>query len=112
LTKYANPFLLSVAATQTANAATYVLDGNELIGATVVNVNGTFNDVTFIGGGCSTLAQFDDCDEPADLTFWQGIDSANDASQALLTQLFEKMIFGIMTQRQREVVLRRIFATY
>ena len=49
----------------TANAVPIVV-GGQLVGATNVDVGGTFYDVTFVEGSCNTL--FNGCD-PSEFTF-------------------------------------------
>lgn len=76
---------LSVSA---ANAATYVLAGafaSELQGANGVTVNGFNYNVEFLDGSCVSL--FGGCDEASDFAF-NSADDADDASQALLDQVF------------------------
>ena len=68
-----------------ANAATQIIDTNgKLIGATDVNVNGTFYDVSFVDGSC--VSAFDGCDEQSDFDF-SSISQAESAAQALLDQV-------------------------
>ena len=72
------------------HAATYVLaggPGSELQGATGVIVNGFIYDVSFTDGTCAEL--FNPCTSFTDFTF-QTAGDANDASEALLTQVFNQ----------------------
>ena len=72
---------------QPVSAAILLIDANgELTGATGVNVNGTFYDVTFIDGQCENLFA-NNCEDPSGFTFTT-LSSATAASQALLDQVF------------------------
>ena len=66
-------------------AATLNVDGaGQLLGASGVNVGGTFYDVEFKDGTC--IALFDGCDEASDFTFSTSVD-AGLAMQALASQV-------------------------
>jgi hypothetical protein len=71
--------------TTTASAATLVVSGGQLLGASDVDVNGTLYDVEFLDGTC--VALFGGCDEVSDFTFHTEYD-ARDASRALLNEVF------------------------
>jgi hypothetical protein len=66
-------------------AATLVLDGSKLAGATGVDVEGTLYDVIFSQDSCAAL--YAGCDAVEDFAF-QSEGSAGAASQALLDQVF------------------------
>ena len=65
-----------------ASAATLVVSGGQLMGATGVEVNGASYDVEFVEGSCNSL--FNNC---TDFTFTTS-STSQDASQALLDQVF------------------------
>jgi hypothetical protein len=67
-----------------AQAATLIISGGVLTGATGVNVNGSIYNVTFMDGSCNSL--FGGCD--ASLFAFDTRQGALDASQALLDQVF------------------------
>ena len=69
----------------TAQAATLNVVGGVLMGASGVDVGGTFYDVQFQSGTCIDL--FNGCDALSDFTF-NSLASATLASQALLDQVF------------------------
>jgi len=68
-----------------AGAASLVIGGGLLTGATDVDVNGTLYDVTFINAPCNT--SFNGCDDNSDFTFQTAAGSIA-ASQALIDQVF------------------------
>jgi hypothetical protein len=68
-----------------ARAATLVVSGGQLLGATGVDVGGNLFDVAFVDGTC--IALFDGCDDASDFTFTSEADGVA-ASQALLDQVF------------------------
>ena len=77
-------FVVTLALASTTNAATLLVSGGLLTGATGVNVAGTLYDVEFVDGTC--VALFDGCDDAAaDFTFTTG--GAFSASLALLDQV-------------------------
>jgi hypothetical protein len=78
-------------ATSSANAATLNVVGGQLLGASGVNVGGSFYDVAFVAGTCTGL--FSGCDSAADFTFVDPV-SATGASQALLDQVFQNGVLG------------------
>lgn len=65
-------------------AATLNVDGDQLVGASGVDVGGTKYDVVFKDGTC--IAIFDGCDRPYDFTFTSSAEAVA-ASQALLEQV-------------------------
>jgi hypothetical protein len=68
-----------------AQAVELIVSGGELIGAADVNVGGTLYNVEFADGTCAEL--FSGCNEATDLPF-ATMSAANQASQALLDQVF------------------------
>ena len=68
-----------------AHSATLNTAGGQLIGASGVNVGGSFYDVEFVDGTCA--ASFNDCNQLSDFDFATQTD-ATLASQALLDQVF------------------------
>lgn len=68
-----------------SNAALIVGTNDALLGATGVTVGSYIYDVSFIDGSCQSV--FSGCNEISDFTF-QDLASANQASQALLDQVF------------------------
>jgi len=74
--------LIGLTLTLSANAATLVVSGGQLMGATGVDVGGINYDVSFVDGTCDGL--FDECTSFVFTTQ----DSAKAASQALLDQVF------------------------
>ena len=73
-------------------AATLNVDGSgQLLGASGVEVGGSFYDVLFVDGSCIDL--FNGCDEESDFTF-QDSASATGAAQALLDQVFVNSVDG------------------
>ena len=68
-----------------AQAATLNVVAGQLMGASGVDVGGTFYDVQFLDGTCIDL--FNGCDDDSDFTF-NSLASATLASQALLDQVF------------------------
>ncbi|MFA7604274.1 MAG: PEPxxWA-CTERM sorting domain-containing protein [Novosphingobium sp.] len=67
-----------------ASAATLIVSGGILQGATDVDVNGAMYDVRFVDGTCQAL--FSGCDEDADFIF-RTKETARAAAQALLDQV-------------------------
>jgi hypothetical protein len=65
-------------------AASLIVSGGELMGATGVSVNGTFYDVEFVEGTCVEL--FEKCDQLSDFAFTTQADALA-ASDALLEQV-------------------------
>ena len=75
-----------------AQAATLNVVAGQLMGASGVDVGGTFYDVQFLDGTCIDL--FNGCDDTSDFTFQTGA-SATLAGQALLDQvLVNSVAFG------------------
>ena len=75
-----------------AQAATLNVVQGQLMGASGVDVGGTFYDVQFLDGTCIDL--FNGCDDTSDFTF-QTVASATLAGQALLDQvLVNSVAFG------------------
>ena len=75
-----------------AQAATLNVVAGQLMGASGVDVGGTFYDVQFLDGTCIDL--FNGCDDTSDFTF-QTVASATLAGQALLDQvLVNSVAFG------------------
>lgn len=68
-----------------AQAATLNVVGGKLVGASNVDVNGSFYDVSFVDGTCAAL--FSGCNEISDFTF-QSYASALSAAAALLNLVF------------------------
>lgn len=68
-----------------AQAVTLNVVGGQLVGASLVNVSGSYYDVVFVDGTCIDL--YNGCDEAGDFTFTT-LGLANQASNALLTQVF------------------------
>lgn len=68
----------------TVHAAQLVIENDNLIGATGVDVNGALYDVEFLDGTCIDL--FDGCTDVTDFVF-QDLQSGNAASQALIDQV-------------------------
>lgn len=68
-----------------SHAALIIGANDELLGATGVTVGSYIYDVSFIDGSCQSV--YSGCDEISDFTF-QDLASANQASQALLDQVF------------------------
>ncbi|GGO70324.1 PEP-CTERM sorting domain-containing protein [Bowmanella pacifica] len=68
-----------------SHAALIVGANDELLGATGVTVGSYIYDVSFIDGSCQSV--YSGCNEISDFTF-QDLASANQASQALLDQVF------------------------
>jgi predicted heme/steroid binding protein len=66
-------------------------EGDPLTGAIGVAVDGILYDVTFQDGTC--VALFSGCDESSDFAFQTGA-AANQASQALMDQVFGGPVFG------------------
>jgi len=66
-------------------AATLLVSGFTLTGATGVNVNGTLYDVSLVDGACSVV--FTGCDSNLDFAF-TNVTDATAAAQALLDQVF------------------------
>ena len=64
-----------------ANAATLVIEADQLLGADNINVLGTNYDVRFVEGSC--IAEFDNC---TNFTF-DTLDAANAANDALANQV-------------------------
>lgn len=75
-------FLMASVFALAANSATLVTAGGQLMGATAVNVDGTFYDVSFLEGSCNSL--FSGCTTHT----FQTSTAAALASQALLDQVF------------------------
>jgi len=75
----------SLGAAAPAEAASLIVAGGELIGATGVDVDGSLYDVEFVEGSCADL--FNGCASGADLQFTT-YSSAAQAAQALLDQVF------------------------
>ena len=75
---------VAAAVPASANAASLIVSGGILQGATGVNVDGTLYDVAFRDGTCTAL--FSGCDEGSDFAF-STYDSAGLAGQALLDQV-------------------------
>ena len=71
----------------TTSRAAPILDivGGELMGASNVNISGTYYDVEFVGGSC--VARFNGCDSVSDFIFQSSSDAVA-ASQALFDQVF------------------------
>lgn len=76
---------LALQVTHAAQAASLVLEGNVLSGATGVNVGGSLYDVAFTDGSCVSV--FGGCATNANIAF-NSLASANLAAQALLDQVF------------------------
>jgi hypothetical protein len=75
-----------------ANAATLILNtAGQLTGASGVNVDGAFYDVSFIEGNCTGV--FGGCDQDSDFTF-STFDQARAASQSLLDQVLLDSALG------------------
>ncbi|MBT8139715.1 MAG: hypothetical protein KJP25_08090 [Gammaproteobacteria bacterium] len=75
-----------------SSATTLDIDqGGNLLGATNVDVNGNFYDVSFQDGPCASL--FDGCDDPSDFTFSTEVEALA-ASQVLLDEVFIDSGFG------------------
>ena len=72
-------------AISTSYAATLIVNGGILEGASDVNVNGSLYDVYFMDGSCVSL--YNGCDDQPDFLFTDN-DSASAASAALLEQVF------------------------
>ncbi len=70
------------------NAALLIVNGDQLVGATGVNVNGALYDVSFMDGSCFSL--YNGCDDSTDSLF-----SGNDASLAASKALLEQVFIGI-----------------
>ena len=68
-----------------AQAVELIVSGGELIGASDVSVGGTLYNVEFVDGSCADV--FSGCNEASDLPF-ATLSAANQASQALLDQVF------------------------
>ena len=68
-----------------ANAAMLIINGDQLVGATGVNVNGALYDVSFMDGTCISL--YNGCDDSTDFLFADNSESKA-ASLALLDQVF------------------------
>ena len=81
-----------------APAGAVVLDvvGGELQGASTVSVDGVLFDVEFLDGTCIDL--MDGCDEASDFAF-QNVDDAEQASLALLAQVFVDSPAGLFDSR-------------
>ena len=77
--------LCSLVAATESPAATPIVLGGQLLGASNVDVGGVLYSVEFLEGSCIDL--FDGCDAPADFTFTTQA-AATAASQALLDQVF------------------------
>lgn len=69
-----------------AAAATLTWSGGQLLGASGIDVGGTFYDVQFVDGAC--IALFAGCDETSDFTFHTLAETLK-ASVALSVQVFE-----------------------
>ena len=67
------------------HAVELIVSGGELIGASDVSVGGTLYNVEFVDGSCADV--FSGCNEASDLPF-ATLSAANQASQALLDQVF------------------------
>lgn len=76
--------VLLICLSPSAFAATLLVSGGELLGATGVNVNGTLYNVQFVDGTCVDL--FSGCDVVADFDFTSPLD-AMDAAGALFDQV-------------------------
>ena len=74
-----------------SQAATLIVEGGQLMGATGVDVGGSLYDVNFVDGTCIDL--FDGCDSNSDFIF-QSEALAILASQALLDQVFVDSAVG------------------
>lgn len=75
-----------------ATAAVQITDSNGiLIGATGVNVEGTFYDVSFLSGTCASL--FTGCNDSSDFDFTTST-SSHAAAQALIDQVFLNVAAG------------------
>lgn len=72
-----------------------MLDGNEIYGATGVDVNGLLYDVEIIDSSCAAL--YSGCDETSDFLFTNVAD-ATAAAQALLDQVLND-VFGSPSQQ-------------
>lgn len=77
--------ILVLVAFSEARAATPVVGGGELVGASNVDVGGLLFNVVFQEGTCTDL--FSGCDGAEDFTF-TNLTAASGASQALLQQVF------------------------
>ena len=69
-----------------AAAATLTWSGGQLLGASGIDVGGTFYDVQFVDGTC--IALFSGCDETSDFTF-QTLAETREAGAALSGQVYE-----------------------
>jgi hypothetical protein len=76
---------LTLAWASPALAATQIVVGGKLTGATGVNVAGTLYDVTLVEGTCADV--FAGCDSVSDFDFTDSADAAN-AVQALIDEVF------------------------
>jgi len=83
----------------TVQAATQIVTGSGLVGATGVMINGSTYDVQIVDGTCAAL--FNGCDDLSDFTFQTQVD-ARAAAQALLDQVFlDTPQIGVDTDYQR-----------
>jgi hypothetical protein len=96
----------------TANSATLIVSGGQLMGATDVDVDGTFYDVSFLDGSCYSL--FDGCTSFVFTT----LATAQAASGALLDQVFTGiyddtpgLTFGIGAEDPRGLAITPIART-
>lgn len=64
----------------------------KLLGASNININGEFYDVSFVDGICTAL--FSGCDEQSDF-FWKSSEESKVASQALLGNVFVNSANGL-----------------
>ncbi|MDD2740145.1 MAG: VPLPA-CTERM sorting domain-containing protein [Methylomonas lenta] len=80
--------LVGLTLSLSANSATLVVSGGQLMGATGVDVGGTSYNVSFLDGSCDSL--FSGCTSLAFTT----LESAHTASNALLSQVFQGVYGG------------------
>ncbi len=86
--------LMALAMAGSANASVILITdiNDQLIGANNVEVNGTFYNVTFQDGSCASV--FSGCDNAGDDFDFTDSGGAQDASTALVLQVFNPSIFG------------------